>query len=142
MKPVMQTRFGWPEGNCTEACLASMLGLDIEEVPDLFVACDRRDGVIGGDWIGVIDSWLRTRGLSLLWIDLNSVHGAAQIMSRRGEFMHLMSGGSPRIRKEGFEHMVVAVNGRMVHDPHPDGSGLEGKVTGHGYIVKLIDKAR
>ena len=34
MKPVDQTRFGCPGGNCYQAVIASILELDLEEVPD------------------------------------------------------------------------------------------------------------
>lgn len=34
MRPVLQTRFGDPMGNCWEACLASILAVELDEVPD------------------------------------------------------------------------------------------------------------
>lgn len=34
MRPVLQTRFGFPSGNCLLACVASILEVPLEEVPD------------------------------------------------------------------------------------------------------------
>ena len=139
MRPVMQTRFGWPDGNCTEACIASMLGCGIEDVPDLKERCNRVEGKTGAPVLPVLNAWLKGRGLSVLWVDLQSVHSAGQILSLHGEFVHLMSGPSPRCDDGSFEHMVVAVNGRMIHDPYPGGEGISGRATGHGYLVKLFE---
>jgi hypothetical protein len=42
MKPVFQTRYGEGRGNCFQAALASILDLELEEVPD-FVSAYRDD---------------------------------------------------------------------------------------------------
>jgi len=36
LRPVMQTRFGDPEGNCLMASVASILGIALDECPDLY----------------------------------------------------------------------------------------------------------
>jgi len=137
----MQTLFGWPDGDCTESCVATLLGCDLSDVPNLKTECGREVGKIGKNPIEVLDPWLRRQyGLTMVWVDLQSVHGAGQVLSLFGEVHRLMSGPSPRSPDGVFEHMVVAVNGRVVHDPHPEGGGLTGKATGHGYLVRVCSK--
>jgi hypothetical protein len=49
---------------------------------------------------------------------------AIDIFGKDGGFIdtyHVISGPGPR----GCHHSVVGLNGKMVHDPHPDRTGLE-----------------
>lgn len=36
MKPVDQTQFGWPHGNCFMACVASIMEVGLDDLPDLY----------------------------------------------------------------------------------------------------------
>lgn len=105
MTPVDQDRFGSPRGNCTEAAFASLLGVPLSSVPDL-AATDE-------PWQLVLDAWLRAHhGSRLLCCDA--------FFDWMPDVLHLMSGTSPR----GLRHMVVARGGDMIHDPHPDRTGI------------------
>lgn len=114
MKPVMQTRYGF-DGNCFAACLASVLELPLAALPEVHPA--------DTDWWSTMQSWLATRGLTLLaWP--NGEHNAPP----RGWGL---AGTSPPeladVRNElgqRLGHTVVTFDGRVVHDPHPfDDSG-------------------
>lgn len=107
MKPVHQTRFGLA-GNCVSAALASILELPVSAVP-LFPQGAARDPAID-DWLSQYGyAWMRT-SLAPGWED------------RVPDVYHTMSGPSPR--GQGLGHMVVGRGGEMVHDPHPDGTGI------------------
>lgn len=107
MKPVDQTSFGYPEGNCFSACVASILELPIAEVPHF-----------GADetWFDTLSSWLRLRGL---WAFMVHASERDHRLLLRGHY--ILSGRSPR---GDFLHAVVAHGDMIVHDPHPSRAGL------------------
>lgn len=115
MKPVDQTTFGFPGGNCFSACVASILELSIEEVP--YFMGDMSDN---HDWLERFAEWLAPRGL----YPVHSMMGdGPDGWAPRG--LHVMSGQSPR-HPDGPErlHSVVARGREMLHDPHPLKRGL------------------
>ena len=103
MRPVDQTIFGAPEGNCLAACVATLLDLSIDDVPHF-----------GADgWAEQLTRWLRPRGLYALHFSLPSD------WHPRG--LYILAGQSPR---GDFLHAVVARGGDVIHDPHPSRAGL------------------
>ena len=106
MKPVTQTRLHNPPeemGNCMEACFASLLEIDISEVPE-FVD---KDG-----WYEEVLEWLHTQGHHMFCWDSD----------KNLEGFHIAVGDSPR---GDFQHCVIYDNDKMVHDPHPSRAGLK-----------------
>lgn len=101
MKRVTQTAFGRPDGNCFEACLASILELDLESIPRY----------TGEDWLERFNRWLRWH-FSLQLITIG--HYAPR-------FTYSIANG-PNMR--GRPHSVVMRGDQMVHDPNPDKGGL------------------
>lgn len=129
MKPVHQTKFAVdddngpnPErGNCLQAALASVFELDLEDVPH-FVAMS------GQDWWPSLFRWLAGRNIAVEYINapfepLNA--------------LYLKVGKSPRGQ---FPHVVVCRNGEVLHDPHPDGTGIENHLG--TYLFVVADPAR
>ena len=103
MKPVIQTKFP-QRGNCFAACIASILELDVVEVPAF-------EDVSPTPFIPA-KQWLHDRGLTLTHsIPPYSPAGYA-----------IAVGPSPR--NPNMQHAVVTLEGEIVHDPHPDGQGL------------------
>lgn len=100
MKPVDQTTFGMPGGNCWSACVASLLDLSIEEVPYFL-----------DDWPRAFDEWALARGFYTLTTDCDHFTPPG---------LHILGGQSPR----DISHAVVAHGDRIVHDPHPGRGGL------------------
>lgn len=104
MIPVHQTLFGDGKGNCVQAALASILEMDLEDVPNV---------IQSRYWWEALNQWLKGFGLEVV-----------EVLAG-GDFVpagyHLIGGQSPR---GNFNHVVVGHNGKMVHDPHPDGDGL------------------
>lgn len=97
---VKQTTFGDPDGNCFEACIASITKLPLGEIPHY----------LGNDWFEQYRDWLLERGWMLAFWSGDAPPGQC-----------IASGPSPR----GIPHSVVYQDGSMLHDPHPSNAGLE-----------------
>lgn len=102
-----QSRISAPElgiqGNCTQAAVASLFGLDLCDVPDF----NTGDALA---WHKGMEVFFASRGYELLRFD-NHRH-----------FRGLYLAGGPSRR--GVQHMIVMRNGETVHDPYPGGFGL------------------
>lgn len=99
-------------GNCQSACLAMMLGLPLESVPNFAqLAQDTGDN----EAYAAQGAWLRERGWGILtvvkWQSL-------PWPPRHGYF--IAGGPSPR----GHRHAVIYKDGALWHDPHPEGGGI------------------
>jgi hypothetical protein len=105
VRSVDQTRFG-PDGNCTAACLASLLELALEDVPDFRDDSDNAR----------LNAWLAPRGLYAI-----TLRGPQMVDGERWEpaGLHMLGGASV-----GGPHHVIALGGTIVHDPNPNRDGL------------------
>lgn len=109
MKPVMQTRDGWPKGNCLMAATASILEVPLDALPDLYDEGERR----GGDaihWWGVYIEALLQYGYTVAHVP-NGEDGYP-IIKPKGYTI-------ASIRYNGLNHATVALDGQIIHDPHP-----------------------
>lgn len=111
MKPVDQTTFGVPGGNCFSACVASLLEMPIDDVPYFMGDCDEDGG--GGDWFDRFTEWLRGHGFYPVCLENYVPDG-----------LHILSGKSPRHPETQTLHSVVANGAAIVHDPHPSRAGI------------------
>ena len=118
MIPVDQTVFGAPAGNCLPACIASLLHMEIEAVPNV---CEAGDG-----WLERLGDWLRPRGLVPLCFK-------GPPLPQLGEALCIVSGQSPR---GAFMHATVWRGDKLVHDPHPSRAGI-GEVADTLYLIPL-----
>jgi hypothetical protein len=121
MKPVQQTRLGAPQGNCLMAAVASLLEVALEECPDLYEAEQR-----GENYWTVMAAFLRSRGFQPVWMTPDFLGGC----SPRG--YAAVAGPGAR----GVDHVCVAKDGEIVHDPLPQGGGLR-SVTGYIVLVPI-----
>ena len=123
MIPTDQTKFGKPEGNCFSACIASILEVPLEALPNL-------NGYSDDDW------WLKTQQ----WIEENSDYSYIEVTITTleeaaysfGNSYWIATGKSPR---GNCNHAVVFLGGKMVHDPHPDRAGLRGDPISAGFFT-------
>lgn len=105
MEFVDQTEYG-KAGNCLTACVASLLDIPIAELPNHQ----------GEDWLERWNEKLASYNAHLIEIaDPEAVQPGYSILS----------GLSPRGK---WLHAVICLDGKMVHDPHEDRTGIrEGK---------------
>ena len=92
------------DGNCLQACIASLLGMQLSDVPN-FVEYDEY-------WFIKMQEWASELGFSVLCIDSYPPPDVYAILcgpSPRGDFSHAV---------------VVGPGNSLVHDPHPSGEGL------------------
>lgn len=113
MIPVQQTDTELGRGNCLAACVASILELPIAEVPNFRLADDA--------W-GALQDWLASRGLLAIRCLIDGVYLASM-----PSVYCVLTGPSPR---NPVNHAVVGLcdcgTVRIVHDPHPEDTGLAG----------------
>lgn len=127
MKKVMQTITGLG-GNCEGATIATLLGLNIEDVPSFWEGIDIK--TTDTDESGVIyqenlNSFLRQHGYRMLNLGVTKNPKAQDInwvieVSKAIGAKHLVAGISPR----GHMHSVIYEDGQLWHDPHPEGGGV------------------
>lgn len=125
MTPVFQTRFG-KEGNCFQAAVASLLDLRLEDVPDFVYArwpeekagkgLEFEDGdvLVNPFWWQDFTAWAAARNLEVLCI----FGRICKMVIPTGTFL---AGG---MSLRGTLHTVIYRGDTMLHDPHPDGTGL------------------
>ena len=109
MIPVMQTRVG-TTGNCYEACLATLLNLELSDIPDFPREWE--------DFLAAVQRFLLPLGM--FYFQLKPDDPLVESIFADGLTFHFIEGTSPR----GGRHACVAVNGELLHDPHPGGTGL------------------
>lgn len=118
MKPVDQTLFGTPLGNWLMACVASILEVPLESLPDLNDEIVARGGeeakTESGDavWWNVLQETLRRHGKIAIY------YPNSPAILPPG--YHIASGVGGR----DLRHACVSLDGTIVHDPHPDKTGL------------------
>lgn len=145
MTPVDQVRTGYGCGQCTEASIASLLGVSLDVVPDLWA----------GPHVPVdapLEEHQPKERCEALWRWLREVHGVVWCELRFSSLLsgtrigadfvtqalrmvfphlrnpeiaswaehHVMFGPNP----SGVEHCVVGRGGAFVHDPNPSRRGI------------------
>lgn len=119
MIPIDQTKFGRLEGNCTTACVASILECSIDDIPPGYIG-DGSGWNEGDNWMEQLTKALRPMKLGIAGMQLQDGAGVA-IPSG----VYVILGG---MSERGVQHSCVGanVNGRLevIHDPHPSRAGL------------------
>lgn len=122
MKPVYQTAFTPPEGDCVRASLASCLELPLEVLPHFR----------GDKWEEAANLWLAENyGLGLVPVSINIETFPV------GVGYHLTDGPSP---SGDWNHMVVGWRGQLAHDPNLNSHGP--KRTEIVWLFVVLDPAR
>lgn len=105
MIPILQTQFH-PRGNCLMACVACILEVSLDDLPDLYQMADS-----GIPWPLNFFQVIKERGLLL---------EMCYAYQGRPRGYSIANGMGPR----GNLHSCVAKDGAIEFDPHPDGGGL------------------
>lgn len=122
-------------GNCFQTAVACFLEIAINQVPNVEVLFD----IPGHEdmWLNVMNTWLQNQGYIHRTADefkcfhLKTNEEKAMWLGRYGRahtqdqyelsnMIYFVVGKSPR----GVSHIVLYMNGKMIHDPHPSNDGL------------------
>ena len=93
-------------GDCFRACVASILDLSIESIPNFM-----KEGP--DKFLYNLDNWSKNIGYLLLDVEMEDI-------SRFKDSYLIATGLSPRGKDKNHLHAVIYLNEEMVHDPHPD----------------------
>ena len=118
MIKIFQTKLHNPpkeNGNCLSAVIASILEININQVPHFE---DMNNDV----WYENLNNWMKSIGLQLIELDP---------LSPLPKGFSIVTGVSPR--NKNILHAVVFKDGKLVHDPHPSEAGI-GKI----HNIKII----
>lgn len=107
MKKVYQDKFG-KGGNCFSACLASILEIDLKGVPNFQEP--------NGEWYRNYKKWLMQK----YELDLIAITNWNEAENWPKTYA-IVSGTSLR----GLAHSTVYFGIDLVHDPHPESSGVK-----------------
>lgn len=94
-------------GNCFPTCIAAILEMEPEDVIQIQELYEY------DTWPEILQSWLNKRGYR--WRTINEGEDVTD------KYL-LVTGKSPR--HPDLTHVTIYLNGKMVHDPHPDGQGI------------------
>jgi hypothetical protein len=128
MSGVRQTDFTPTKGNALQACIATILHVDLDSVPN-FIALP------GPDIYQHVREFLARHGLGFIKIMLDE---QGQMPFYPGDVKCLVAGQSPR---GSHRHVVVAEfkQGKLIHvfDPHPSDEFLSGVPLWVGLFVSM-----
>ena len=100
-------------GNCLQAAVATVLGLDLDRVPHFVWAA-------GSQWLAAVKGWAADRGLAVTYAATTTTPS----------WPCVLLGESPR----GVQH-AVAWDGFTAHDPHPTRAGL----TTISHLIEFVE---
>ncbi len=111
MKLVDQTLFGDKTGNCFPACIATITGIPLEEIPNF---CVEHPG--DNVWFREFAKWCGSRGWAP--IAFNFTDGGRGHLDYAQEIAPLalwIAGG----KTDRGKHAVVYIGDKLFHDPNP-----------------------
>ena len=141
MIKVYQTRFGGmdapkkEQGNCFQACVASLLEIPLESAFD----CTRHGEHIDGlpvekqSWYISFNEWLAKFGLASIYLP----HYPVQLTEIDDYYIVVVKSTTLKHRN----HCVIIRNGKLAHDPNPKSRAKGSDILGV-YILIPLDVAK
>jgi len=128
MKPVMQKICNLQTGDCCRACVASIFELPLESVPNFMMGGNDHFQTYLNRWcdqFGIVAINARFEDDFLL----DTLKDCYMIAIGKGQRDESWEKNDPEYKEKykDFQHGVVWFNGKLVHDPYPGGTGLDGK---------------
>lgn len=132
MKEVTQARTGMWKGQCTEASVASILEVPLEDVPDLWAGPHVPEDASFDEQrpperSAALVAWLREKhGRWVCFGKLSPAHPLPLNLENPmfeglpWDQHHMLGGPNP----DGLPHFVVGLNGAVVWDPNPSRRGI------------------
>lgn len=105
-------------GDCYRACVASMLGMRLLDVPHFVMDAWNGTNYNADYEIRAVREWLKPRDLGLVVIACESLFSDSHYQG----VMAIVTGRGPR----NLNHCCIYRGGELYHDPHPIGGGLIG----------------
>ena len=133
MKPVTQTDVTFETGNCGEACVASILEIELAEIPMLHNPDNGQDA---HTYCKNLRDFLADFGLSYIDVSMAEGYDPKDFFK---DCWVIATGPSPRGTEEWHKHAVVWKNGKIIHDPHPSGDGLK-EIDMYGIFIEKNPK--
>jgi hypothetical protein len=128
MKRVEQTILSPPDGNCFAACVASILELPIESVPNYRTE--------GDDWMPRRQAWLRPLNLCFLgWEHTDNI-------DPRVFQGYSICTVAYRNRDGDLRHSCVALDGSIVWNPHPLRDTREHDYVSDWIVFQVLDPSK
>ena len=112
MKPVDQEVLSSINGDCFRACIESILECELKDIPDFMGGGEQFFNYRISDW---------SKKIGVILIDATIEDPESDEYK---DMFLVATGKSPR---GNCNHAVIFQNGEMVHDPHPEKLGLNGK---------------
>lgn len=126
MRPVDQTLFGVGVGNCFPACVATITGIPLADIPNF---CELYPGP---EWYGHLIRWCRTLGLAPWTVPMEGeVH--SYFIEHYPDIPWIACGHTSR----GL-HCCVYIGGSLYHDPNPCREGLSDVIDGTFFLSTRI----
>lgn len=95
-------------GSCWQTVIACLLDCELDEALPVQLLFDESDY-----WYFHLEMWLKGVGYKITRIEKHPDDK---------KLFYMVAGTSPR--NPEISHVVIYQNGKMVHDPHPDGTGI------------------
>lgn len=124
MKFKKQTINDNKRGNCFSACIASLLEVEVEDVPNV--------NDMGNNWYQEFNKWLLSKhSCQMLDVIIDSEYHMPSIpMIAHGKSMNF-----PDVM-----HSVLWQNGKMIFDPSPSNKGIDGEPKTYTLLLKDYSK--
>jgi hypothetical protein len=127
MKKVYQTIFGEPNGNCFQACIASMLECELKDLPNFM-----EDGP--DSFGGNLKEWENAMPFKLFDVRFEDKE------SRDFSIKDLLLIATIENMYTAKAHAVIMKNGEIIHDPMPEDKRANRKVSEPIYYTIFIPK--
>jgi hypothetical protein len=130
VKPVDQQHVDDVNGDCLQACVASIVELPLELVPKFSES----------GFMPAVEQWAKKTGRVFIWVDIPDFTSLNKIWFGSTPPFFIAWGESPRLKADGKakQHCVVVKRKgygvEVVHDPHQSRDGLK-SMCGFGFIV-------
>jgi hypothetical protein len=120
---VFQTEMEPGKGNCFSACLATYLGLHLDEVPNF-----REKTRNSLEYLNEVQNWLKQFDIYALVVRMDTEE--LSFYPVPDGVIVIAGGKSPRFGDIGIKHaclgrMAGGYNFELIHDPYPGGTGFE-----------------
>lgn len=125
-------------GDCFRTAIACLLDVEPAEVPH------RHDAISGAEQDQLVNAWLRERGLFLVNF---AYHGRGEYALTQAEALEYACALHPGVHHlfmgqsgNGWDHVVVARDGEIVHDPSRNDCGIVGPCSDGYWWINFIGK--